>query len=124
MTPPTTFAGVITGSNGTLTKVGVGTMTLSGPAANTYTGLTSVLGGKLILGKTGAVNAIGGNLTIGAASGGTGTQIAQLVTGTDEIPNTALVTVNATGVFDINGVAEIVGNIAGSGMLHQYGWLR
>lgn len=42
----TTFSGVISGTGGSLTKVGTGTLTLTG--ANTYTGGTTLSGGTLI----------------------------------------------------------------------------
>jgi autotransporter-associated beta strand protein len=53
----TTFAGVITGSGGSLTVGGSGTpsiLTLSG--ANTYTGKTTINAGTLALGSTGSIN--------------------------------------------------------------------
>lgn len=46
----TVFGGVISGTNGALTKVGSGTQTLSG--VNTYTGATTVTGGTLALGAS------------------------------------------------------------------------
>jgi fibronectin-binding autotransporter adhesin len=63
----TTYAGVISGGAGTLTKQGAGTLTLSG--VNTYAGLTTLSAGGLIL--TGQV---GGALTVTAGTlSGTGT---------------------------------------------------
>ncbi len=48
----TTFAGVISGSGG-LTKTGAGTLTLTG--ANSFTGLTAVNAGTLVLSATGVI---------------------------------------------------------------------
>lgn len=67
----TSFSGVISGTNGALTKQGAGSLTLS--AANTYTGLTTVSAGTLVLGAAeaiggGAVTVNGGILDIGAFS--------------------------------------------------------
>ena len=79
------FSGVISGANG-LTKVGTGTQTLSG--ANTFTGTTTVIDGKLIL------------------SGGAA------------IADTGAVVVNSTattsGTLQVN-TAETIGSLAGNG---------
>jgi autotransporter-associated beta strand protein len=45
--PNTTYAGVVTGPNGNLIKEGINTLTLTG--ANTYTGLTTVRQGTLLV---------------------------------------------------------------------------
>ncbi len=61
-----TVAGGISGAFG-LTTAGSGTIVLSGPSANTYSGTTTVSAGELDLNKSSGV-AIAGNLTI---AGGT-----------------------------------------------------
>ena len=50
------FSGILSG-NCALTKVGAGTLTLSG--ANTYTGGTTITGGVLVLGSAGAIGTSG-----------------------------------------------------------------
>ena len=55
----TTFAGVIAGTGTSLTKVGVGTLTLTG--ANTYTGGTSVKGGELVISAESGLGAAPGS---------------------------------------------------------------
>ncbi|RYD29774.1 MAG: hypothetical protein EOP87_17725, partial [Verrucomicrobiaceae bacterium] len=63
-----TLTGVIgDGANGgalAITKSGASIYLLSGTAANTYSGLTTVSGGVLGLNKTAGVNAIAGNVSI------------------------------------------------------------
>ncbi|WAC20001.1 autotransporter-associated beta strand repeat-containing protein [Luteolibacter sp. SL250] len=67
-TAESTLTGVIgNGANGgtlAITKTGASIYLLSGTAANTYTGLTTVSGGVLGLNKTAGVNAITGNVSI------------------------------------------------------------
>ena len=63
---PATYAGIISGSGGSLVKNGTGIQILTG--ANTYTGATTIAGGTLKLG-TGGSMAAGTNVSI--AAGGT-----------------------------------------------------
>ena len=102
----TTISGSVILGNGTVTKSGAGTLSFTGVTANTYTGLTTVSGGELDLGKTG-VNAIGGSLTVTAGT-------AKLTgTGGDQIANSGTVTVNgATAAFDLNGKTETVAGVS------------
>lgn len=66
----TTYSGALSGSGGTLTKIGNGTLILSG--ANTYDGSTTISGGSLQLGDGGSTGSLfgsgfvqdDGNLTI------------------------------------------------------------
>ncbi len=105
-----TFSGYIhNGDGGTLslTKTGVGTQTLAGTVANTFTGLTTVNGGELDLDKTAGVDAIG-------AAGFTLTSGKVKLLANQQIGDGAFPTVNG-GTLDLNGCSETVRAISGSG---------
>ena len=59
----------VTGNTTGLTKSGSGTLTLSGTAANTFTGTTYVNDGLLILNKTAGVTALAGEVIVGDGRG-------------------------------------------------------
>lgn len=101
------YGGVIAGT-GNLTKEGDGTLTLNGSSANTQTGDTLVSAGTLELAKTGGMAAISGNLFVGD---GTGTDTLRL-DGSNQIGDTATLTLGSSGVFDVNGNTETVGGLA------------
>ncbi len=88
----TTVSGVISGSGGSLVKVGTGTLTLSG--ANTYTGATEVAAGGLFL--TGSLTS---NLTVdtGASFGGPGTLVGNLTVNGNIRPDIG--TTNVVGIY-------------------------
>ncbi|NKW10838.1 hypothetical protein HGG76_21795 [Ochrobactrum tritici] len=61
-----TFAGTIDGTGG-IVKQGSGQQVFNG--VNTYSGLTSVMAGSLIIGDTsGAAASVAGNVTVGAGA--------------------------------------------------------
>lgn len=113
------FSGVINGTSDTtdqLIKVGVGILTLSGAAANTFTGITTVNTGELDLNKSTGVDAIAGNLTIGD---GVGADTVKLLAA-DQINNSSAVTINSSGVFNLNNMNETFASVEGSGVI-QFG---
>ena len=93
------LGGVISG-DGTLTKAGAFTLQLTGATANSFTGLTTVQAGTLLLNKTAGQNAIGGNLTI---AGGT-----VELGAANQLPGTGTVTL-AGGTLKTNGNSDVVG---------------
>jgi autotransporter-associated beta strand protein len=88
-----TFAGVISGSGG-LTKAGADSLTLTG--TSTYTGATTVNGGKLVVNGSIAASAV--TLNNGATLGGSG-QVGALTVGS----GATLSAGNSIGVLNING---------------------
>ncbi len=108
-----TLSGIISGA-GALTKDtdASSVLTLSGTTANTYTGVTTVSGGVLILQKTVGVNAIAGNISIGDASGGDVLRLGA----SDQISDTSVITFTSGGSgnsakFELNGYLETVAGI-------------
>jgi fibronectin-binding autotransporter adhesin len=90
-------------STGTVTYDGTGT-------ANTYTGTTTVNSGTLVLNKTAGTNAIAGNLVIG---NGSGTDTVRLAA-SNQIADTAGVTINSSGVFNLNNFDENIARLNGA----------
>jgi fibronectin-binding autotransporter adhesin len=108
------FSGTLTGALA-LTKTGPAQQTLSGTAANTYTGVTTVNDGTLNLNKTGVV-AVPGNLVVGDNVGGALTDVVQ-VSQSQQIADTASVTVNSDGLLVIvaPATAETIGPLTLNG---------
>lgn len=94
---------------GGLTKLGAGTLTLSGAA--TYTGATTVNGGTLALGAAASINSSSG-ITIN----GSGAKLLQ-TSGTSVTPAVALTSgsVDGTGTIDTLTVADAAGNTISAG---------
>jgi autotransporter-associated beta strand protein len=105
------FLGAL-GGEGALTEVGGGQMILSGDAANTYTGTTTVNEGTLVLSKPEGVNAITGDLVIGTNEGDPGTAVVSLGAA-HQIDNLAVVTINLDGLWEMHCFDDKVGSLAG-----------
>ncbi|KAB2865359.1 MAG: hypothetical protein F9K43_17105, partial [Bauldia sp.] len=99
-----TGTGAVTvNSTGTVTYNGAGT-------ANTYTGTTTVNSGTLVLAKTAGTTALAGNLVVGD---GSGTDTVRL-DASNQIANTAGVTLNSSGVLNLNNYDETIAKLDGS----------
>jgi autotransporter-associated beta strand protein len=94
-------------------KDGFGTLFYAGPTANTYTGTTTVREGELALAKPNNVNAFMGPLTIGDSSVQSGFAKSDVVRlrQHNQVPDyLAAVTIQNTGLLDLNGFNETIGN--------------
>ena len=100
------FDGVISG-NGSLTKAGAGTFTLTGN--NTFSGNTVVTGGCLVL------DATGGNLALGGTGNVVVTAGSVELLSSNQINPAAAVSVAAPGTFNVNGQSQGVDQLTGSG---------
>ncbi len=102
--------------DGGLLKTGAGTLTLGGSTANTYTGLTSVTGGTLVLNKGNGFLAVPGDLAIGNATNpGVAGSVAVRLAGEIQTSNAATATLYADGVLDLNGHGDYLGNVTMNG---------
>jgi autotransporter-associated beta strand protein len=94
---------------GPLTKTGPGTLTLSGSAANTYTGGTIVSAGTLQLFKNQNVVAAPGNLTVGPATASSPATARWFNSGV--MTSGAMATVNANSLLDLNGFNQLLAQL-------------
>jgi len=95
-------------------KSGFGTLVLGGSTSNTFTGTTSVNEGTLALAKTGGAQAMTGPISVGdnnVQSGFAGSDILEY-RGNDQLPDWLVpVTVNGTGLINLNGFSDTIGNV-------------
>jgi autotransporter-associated beta strand protein len=96
------LTGAITTGSGGLTVGSTGTVTMSG-AANTYTGTTTVNSGTLALAKTAGVTALAGNLTVNAGT--------VRLDNSNQIADTATVTLNNSATLNLNDRSETIGQL-------------
>ena len=95
-----TISNAIAGNSAAaLIKNGLGTLTLSGAMANTFTGTTTVNNGSLVLGKSANIVAVSGDLFVGTGVfGDTNTATATLAAN-GQTATTSNVTVNFNGTL-------------------------
>ncbi len=107
--------GVISGPGGLTTLAsGSGTTYIEGSTANTYGGTTRVFGGTVALSKTGFDQAIPHDLIIGDGFGGVNADVVRLMN-LNQINNNAHVTINSSGLWDLNGHLDGVNFLTGVG---------
>ena len=94
------------GASAAVHKVGAGTVSIRGTQANTNTGPLFVDAGTLELGNTGGI-ATNGPLVVGDGFNA-GTDTLRLLA-SNQLDDSRPVTVNSTGLFDLNGFNETIG---------------
>src|SRR5262249_6067754 len=93
-----------------LRKIGAGVLRLTGTQANTYTTDTLIDEGTLFLAKSAGVSAVQGNVVVGDGLGGN--NVDQLIlANSEQIVNSGAVTVNESGLFNLNNFNETVGGL-------------
>lgn len=108
--------GAITGPGG-FTKISTGNLTLAGTNLNTYSGATIVRDGTLLLGKdTGVVldGAMSGPLIIGEDELPENADVVRFLA-CCQLPDDTDITINASGLLDLNGFGQHVGNLTFNG---------
>ncbi|MES2598178.1 MAG: autotransporter-associated beta strand repeat-containing protein [Verrucomicrobiota bacterium] len=103
------FTGVLDIGTGTVTKSGKGTQTLGGSASNTFSGLTTVNAGTLVLAKTSGAVAIPGSLTIGAATSASQGPSTVRLEGNEQIASTGALILLGGSTLDLNGNTQTIG---------------
>ncbi len=110
------------GGSGALTKTGPGGLQLDGGVGSSNTNTTMVSEGFLVLNTTPSVQAIIGPLIIGDGIGGADADVVRLLRNY-QIGNNVSVTINFSGLLDLNGVTDGFRALSGSGHLELNGGL-
>lgn len=123
-----TTRGTISGALA-IAKSGAGTQTLIGPAANTYTGGTTITGGSLAAGSNGVLGT--GNVSVAPAAAASSTldlsAIALTAAGGGAVSDSATLTLSSTGgnfgrvAFGTSTLNETVGNLIVDGVTQPAG---
>ena len=117
-------------SSSGINKYGAGTLQFAGTTSNNYTGTTEVYDGTLELNKTPGVDAFMGSMIVGDGvvaggdnliGGGADSDVVRLLNN-DQLPDAmAPITINSTGLFDLNGFSDTVGNLQGQAAITMNG---
>jgi len=105
--------GQISGVGG-FTKLSTGSLTLGGTNANNYIGTTTVRDGTLLLDKVPTDGAMSGALVIGEDELPENTDIVRYLRAS-QLPDDTDITINASGLLDLNGFGENVGDLIFNG---------
>jgi autotransporter-associated beta strand protein len=109
-----TNSGAITGSGG-VTKGQSGTLIYAGSGVNSYNGDTIVNTGVLDLSKTiSTAGIVNGTLTIGDDIGGNDADVVR-ERGANQINSAVPITINSSGLLDLNNFSDAIGAITFSG---------
>jgi autotransporter-associated beta strand protein len=105
---PLNLSGAISGT-GSITKTGEGTLIFSGNSNNTYSGLTTINQGTLMLGKS-TGNAVPSALVIGDGTGGANADVVRFA-GDSQLGASSSVTVNSSGRLSLDGFSGVLGSL-------------
>jgi autotransporter-associated beta strand protein len=109
------ISGQVSSSPGVgLIKTGAGTLQFAGSSSNLYNGPTLVMLGVLQLNKSNGFQSVIGSLEVGAPTAGAGPAVARLLR-SNQILNTAAVTVNSSGRLDLNNLNDTIGALTMTG---------
>ncbi|MFM7649076.1 MAG: beta strand repeat-containing protein, partial [Cyanobium sp.] len=104
-----TFSGAISGA-GSVTKTGLGTVTLSGGSANTFTGTTTVSAGTLQLNKTAGITALSStNIIVSKVDNDNRATL--LLSASGQVADTTAVTLSGGTIRRGGDVSEIFGSL-------------
>jgi fibronectin-binding autotransporter adhesin len=104
------ISAVISGVAGSfITYSGPGTLRLSGPSANPFAGDLIVTQGTVELQKTAGAAAVAGLVQIGSTGAPAAATLRLLAN--NQIADTVVVTVLESGVLDLNGFSDTIGNL-------------
>ncbi len=111
------LSGAVSGPGG-ITKIGAGTLVLTGNPANTYGGATTVSEGALELSKSGNTSVPAG-LVIGDDASPLASHIVRILGG-GQLSSNAPVVINSSGILDLSGAffaSQTMGSLRGNGPL-------
>ena len=106
------FSNVVSG-DAKLRKLGPGELRFTGTSSNTFTDTLQIDAGTVALAKTlgpngTTVNAVAGPIVVGDGQGGNNVDVLRL-DGSNQIPDSKTVTVNSSGLFNLNNFTETIG---------------